>query len=233
MAMKYCPVCGWKYSDTYGECPFCKEDDDAEQETHLRVRTGKRAARFSKQFRLIAGTQILLILVMVGSLQYLLRDISRKADASEKNFAPAISFYDSASQAPEMSAEPLAFRAEREISVSDDKELPPPTDESQSDVLNEEDGGTSAAPPQGDDPVSDSGAVPELMTGNAVVINAANGVRVRSGPDTSFQALASVYNGAHIQVIKRASDDWYEITFLNTRGVDTTGYMMGDFLQNV
>ena len=44
MAMKYCPVCGWKYSDTYRECPFCKEDDDAEQETRLRERTLAKAS---------------------------------------------------------------------------------------------------------------------------------------------------------------------------------------------
>ena len=37
MAMKYCPDCGWRYSDTFCECPFCKgpfckEEDDSEQE---------------------------------------------------------------------------------------------------------------------------------------------------------------------------------------------------------
>lgn len=233
MAMKYCPVCGWKYSDTYRECPFCKEDDDAEQETRLRVRKGKRAAGFSKQFRLIAGTQILLILVLAGSLHYLLRDILHKADAVEGNFAPAVLLNDSASSTPEESAEPPDLQAEKEASASDDEALLADTDERQNDVLSEEDGDTSAAPTQGNAPASDSDAASELKTGNAVVIHAENGVRVRSAPDTSSQALASVFNGARIQIIKRANDGWYEITFLNGRGVETSGYMMGDFLQNV
>lgn len=233
MAMKYCPVCGWRYSDTYRECPFCKEDKDAEQETPSRVRKRKRAAGFSKQFRLIAGTQILLILVLAGSLHYLLRDILHKADAAEGNFAPAVLLYDSASSTPEESAEPPDLQAEKEASASDDEALFADTDERQNDVLNEGAGETSAAPTQGDAPASDSDAASELKTGNAVVVHAENGVRVRSGPDTSSQALASVFNGARIQIIKRANDGWYEITFLNGRGVETSGYMMGDFLQNV
>lgn len=37
MAMKYCPDCGWRYSETFRECPFCKglfckEEDDSERE---------------------------------------------------------------------------------------------------------------------------------------------------------------------------------------------------------
>lgn len=27
MAMKRCPVCGEKYSDTYKNCPFCEEEE--------------------------------------------------------------------------------------------------------------------------------------------------------------------------------------------------------------
>ena len=33
MAMKRCPVCGERYSDTYRHCPFCEEEDlDREEE---------------------------------------------------------------------------------------------------------------------------------------------------------------------------------------------------------
>ena len=33
MAMKRCPVCGERYSDTYRYCPFCEEEDlDREEE---------------------------------------------------------------------------------------------------------------------------------------------------------------------------------------------------------
>ena len=27
MAMKRCPICGEKYSDTYKSCPFCEEEE--------------------------------------------------------------------------------------------------------------------------------------------------------------------------------------------------------------
>ena len=232
MAMKYCPVCGWKYSDTYCECPFCKEDRDAGRETHLRARRGKRAARSGKRFRLIAGTQILLILVIAGSLLYLLRGAGHEAGTAGEGFASTVSSSDPASQAPGGPSEPLDPQAEGETAAADGKELPAHSDEPQSGVRNEA-GGTSAAPAQGDAASSDSGTVPELRTGNAVVVHAENGVRVRSGPGTGSQALASVYNGAHIQVIRRANDGWYEITFLNAHGVETVGYMMGDFLENV
>ena len=71
-----------------------------------------------------------------------------------------------------------------------------------------------------------------LKVGAAVVINGGNGVRVRSGPGTSYEILASVPNGADIQIIKSAADGWYEITFDNVGGVQTTGYMKGEFLKN-
>ena len=32
MAMKRCPVCGERYSDTYKNCPFCEEEEYWEEE---------------------------------------------------------------------------------------------------------------------------------------------------------------------------------------------------------
>lgn len=71
-----------------------------------------------------------------------------------------------------------------------------------------------------------------LRSGSATVINGGNGVRVRSGPGTTYEVLATVPNGASIQVVKSSGDDWYEITFDGVGGVKTTGYMKGEFLQN-
>lgn len=71
-----------------------------------------------------------------------------------------------------------------------------------------------------------------LRTGSATVINGGNGVRVRSGPGTTYEVLATVPNGAAVQVVKSSGDDWYEITFDGVGGVKTTGYMKGEFLQN-
>ena len=79
MAMKRCPVCGEKYSDTYRECPFCEEERALQEgggSTRRGGRQGRRAAR-SRQFSLITPTLIVLIILMAALLIYLLRDTSQ------------------------------------------------------------------------------------------------------------------------------------------------------------
>ena len=71
-----------------------------------------------------------------------------------------------------------------------------------------------------------------LKAGDAMVINGGNGVRVRSGPSTNHEILATLPNGAAVKIVKSAGDGWYEITFDHTGGVRTTGYMKGEFLKN-
>ncbi|WP_325214839.1 SH3 domain-containing protein, partial [Oscillibacter sp.] len=72
-----------------------------------------------------------------------------------------------------------------------------------------------------------------LKTGKAVVVNGGNGVRVRSGPGTTYDILATVPNGGSVQVVRATgTGDWYEITFTAVGGVTTTGYMKGEFLAN-
>ena len=73
MAMKRCPICGEKYSDTYRDCPFCEEEDaylDGEEIRRMPHR-GKRSSR-SRQFNIITPTLIVLILIMAALLIYLL-----------------------------------------------------------------------------------------------------------------------------------------------------------------
>ena len=70
MAMKRCPVCGEKYSDTYKDCPFCEEEEALREGEKLR--RGRRAAPRSRQFSLITPTLIVLIFMMAGLLVYLL-----------------------------------------------------------------------------------------------------------------------------------------------------------------
>ena len=55
---------------------------------------------------------------------------------------------------------------------------------------------------------------------------------LRDGPGTSYEALATVSNGASVQIVKSAGDGWYQITFAGSGGADTTGYMKGDYLAN-
>ena len=71
-----------------------------------------------------------------------------------------------------------------------------------------------------------------LKAGKAVVVNGGNGVRVRSGPGTTYEILATVPNGGSVNIVKHAEGDWYEITFTAVGGVTTTGYMKGEFLSN-
>ena len=88
-------------------------------------------------------------------------------------------------------------------------------------------GGNTSAPTT---PTVSSGG--SLKAGKAVVINGGNGVRVRSGPGTTYDILATVPNGGSVQVVASAGDGWYEITFTAVGGVTTTGYMKGEFLAN-
>ena len=89
---------------------------------------------------------------------------------------------------------------------------------------------TTPSTPATNTPSSGGGA---LKTGKAVVVNGGNGVRVRSGPGTSYDILATVPNGGSVQVVRATgTDDWYEITFTAVGGVTTTGYMKGEFLAN-
>ena len=71
-----------------------------------------------------------------------------------------------------------------------------------------------------------------LKAGSAVVVNGGNGVRVRPDPSTVHEALATVPNGASVQIVESAGNGWYKITFSGVGGVDTTGYMKGEFLEN-
>lgn len=71
-----------------------------------------------------------------------------------------------------------------------------------------------------------------LKAGEASVINGGNGVRVRSGPGTTYDILATVPNGAKLQIVESASDGWYKIQFADVGGIMKDGYMKGEFLKN-
>ena len=61
MAMKRCPDCGEKYSDTYKYCPFCEEEEV--------LRKGKdrggRRARQSRHFSVLTPILVVLILILL------------------------------------------------------------------------------------------------------------------------------------------------------------------------
>ena len=67
----------------------------------------------------------------------------------------------------------------------------------------------------------------------AVIVNASSGLRVRSGPGTTYQVLDSVYNGKAINVLAPAENGWYNISYTKSDGSTVTGYIMGDYISTI
>ncbi len=70
MAMKQCPDCGEKYSDTYKRCPFCEEEEALREGKR---RKGGRRAAHGRQFSILTPTLVVLILIMSALLVYLIK----------------------------------------------------------------------------------------------------------------------------------------------------------------
>ncbi len=306
MAMKRCPVCGEKYSDTYKNCPFCEEE--AALRGGGKVRRGGRRTAGKQKVNLLTPTLIILILIMAALLIYLLfgdrfqkepdkqdtppveevqpqqPEVEAPIDTEPEGSgmpedpegteqdpgtttAPAASKYETASKLPDgltLSTTDFTLKAAGEthtIQVSGGS--------GSYTWLSEDDGvasvdqngkvtaisrgtinvlvtdgskkavcivrcsfsGTLTTTP-GTGTGTGTAASGTLHTGSAVVINGGNGVNVRSGPSTDYEALATVPNGASVQITGSAGDGWYKITFSGVGGVETAGYMKGDFLKN-
>ena len=301
MAMKRCPVCGEKYSDTYRDCPFCEEEEALREGGKLRH--GRRAVPRSRQFSLITPTLIVLILIMAGLLVYLLYGDQLK-EKFRKGGEDATPPTEDVTPVKPQPTEPDV--TEPEPGDTPDSE-PGTMPEAPSDTTTTTDYGNMMALPSGlklstedftlrsvcetatirasggsgsytwaseDDGVasvdqngkvtaisqgtvnvvvsdgskkgvcivrcnvSGGAATPttpsgsSLKAGSAKVVNGGNGVRVRSGPGTNYDILATISNGGSVKIVESAGDGWYKITFSDVGGVTTTGYMKGDFLAN-
>jgi len=84
MAMKKCPICGEKYSDTYKRCPFC-EEEARQEEYNTHRKGGHRAAQGGPS--LLSPILIVVIVVLALLLLYLLfgdalKNRDKKPDAS-------------------------------------------------------------------------------------------------------------------------------------------------------
>ena len=301
MAMKRCPVCGEKYSDTYRDCPFCEEEEALREGAKLR--RGRRAAPRSRQFSLVTPTLIVLIFMMAGLLVYLLYgdQLKEKFQKGGEDVTPPTEDVTPVKPQP---TEPDV--TEPEPGDTPDSE-PGTMPEAPSDTTTTTDYGNMMALPSGlklstedftlrsvgetatikasggsgsytwaseDDGVasvdqngkvtaisqgtvnvvvsdgskkgvcivrcnvSGGAATPttpsgsSLKAGSAKVVNGGNGVRVRSGPGTNYDILATVPNGGSVKIVESAGDGWYKITFAGAGGATTSGYMKGDYLKN-
>ena len=301
MAMKRCPVCGEKYSDTYRDCPFCEEEEALREGAKLR--RGRRAAPRSRQFSLVTPTLIVLIFMMAGLLVYLLYGDQLK-EKFRKGGEDATPPTEDVTPVKPQPTEPDV--TEPEPGDTPDSE-PGTMPETPTDTTTTTDYGKMMALPSGlklstedftlrsvgetatirasggsgsytwaseDDGVasvdqngkvtaisqgtvnvvvsdgskkgvcivrcnvSGGAATPttpsgsSLKAGSAKVVNGGNGVRVRSGPGTNYDILATISNGGSVKIVESAGDGWYKITFSDVGGVTTTGYMKGEYLAN-
>ena len=304
MAMKRCPVCGEKYSDTYKDCPFCEKEEALREGEKLR--RGRRAAPRSRQFSLITPTLIVLIFIMAGLLVYLLYgdQLKEKFQKGGEDVTPPTEDVTPVKPEPVQPDKPDVTEPEPDDTTDSEPGTMPetPTDTTMTTdygkmmalpsglKLSTEDftlrsvgetatikasGGsgsyTWASEDEGVASVDQNGKVTaisqgtvnvvvsdgskkgvcivrcnvsggaatpttpsgsSLKAGSAKVVNGGNGVRVRSGPGTNYDILATISNGGSVKIVESAGDGWYKITFSDVGGVTTTGYMKGDFLAN-
>ena len=311
MAMKRCPICGEKYSDTYKTCPFCEEEEALQSGSQIRRNTGrggKRAAR-SRQPNLLSPILIVLIVIMLALLVYLLFGdqiadrLSGGADGTQdqqvEDVTPEVPDPDGgdgtmpeddgtgegtepnggAVTTPETDPSGLpetltiaymgSPREEFTMSVGDEPIPLTASGGSGTYTWSSSDDGIASVDASGNVTAISAGQATltvtdgsgkgtclvrvrggstgtattpstgttasgggSLTAGTAEVVNAGNGVRVRSQPNTSSEILATVPNGATVQVVQSAGNGWYQISFVASGGVTTTGYMLGDYLRN-
>ena len=71
----------------------------------------------------------------------------------------------------------------------------------------------------------------ELVPGaNGKIVGADGGLRVRSGPGTTYEHQASLKNGDSVTIVEDAGSGWYKISYAGSDGKATTGYIMGDYI---
>lgn len=299
MAMKKCPVCGEKYSDTYRSCPFCEEEKNLRRGKAPKRRGGHRVSQGGPS--LLSPMLVIAILLMAALLIYLLfgKAIGEKLGWGRDpagSEAPGIvsseggssggassSGTTSSGEDPAVDPEPAGLSYEEALALPDGLTLSKTdystnvgdpavtlsvsggsgsytwlsendaiatvsesgtvtavaggtinilvTDGNQKAVciVRVKGGSAPVTPTTPTDPTPSGGS---LKLGAATVINAPGGVNVRSGPGTENAAIASLVNGNEVTIKADAGNGWYEITFVGNGGVDTDGYVKGEFLAN-
>ena len=70
MALKKCPICGEKYSDTYKNCPFCEEEEALNGGGQMHRRSGRRTAR-GKEPNILSPILVIILLILILLLFYM------------------------------------------------------------------------------------------------------------------------------------------------------------------
>lgn len=92
----------------------------------------------------------------------------------------------------------------------------------------------TSQPPASEPPVTvtqtPSGGGTVTVGRPGTIVNAEGGLRVRSGPGTTYEIVASLLNGNSVNVLSDAGGGWYQISFPGSGGVAVTGYIMGEYI---
>ena len=93
----------------------------------------------------------------------------------------------------------------------------------------------SSTPAVTDPPVATTTPPPSGNNGPTVgrtgtIVNAELGLRVRSGPGTTYEVQATLLNGNTVTVLADAGGGWYQISYAGAGGVATTGYIRGEYI---
>lgn len=68
-------------------------------------------------------------------------------------------------------------------------------------------------------------------SGKTGVVTASSGLRIRSGPGTTYSVQGSASNGAVVTILEDAGDGWYKISYTGVGGKTETGYVSKDYIQ--
>lgn len=100
-----------------------------------------------------------------------------------------------------------------------------------SDYVTAKEGDTPAVEPSTDPSPSPSASTGELKPGSkGKITGAAGGLRVRSGPGTTYEILASLVNGNEVTILENAGNGWYKIAYSGANGKESVGYIMGTYI---
>lgn len=93
-------------------------------------------------------------------------------------------------------------------------------------------GSSASAPPvvtASPEPSGDPSGGSLTPGAKGVITGASSGLRVRSGPGTTYEVQASLVNGSEVTIVENAGNGWYKISYYGNGGT-TTGYIMGEYI---
>lgn len=243
----HCNVCGEDYSATYRRCPFCGERmdarsasededyddgyvfdgqdlfDDPEPDQSAPSKGGKRLAAASGSAPKSSGKKS--------------QSSGRYDPTGPVNWTRLITY--GISLIIIIAALIIVFTVIYPMVHTPDDPVdptPPTTSTEPSDPVTESPEPSTDPGTESPDPSTDPGTEPSTAPGElgpgvkGYITGAASGLRVRSGPGTTYEILASLVNGNEVTIVEDAGNGWYKITYSGANGQDYTGYIMGDYI---